>query len=351
MKKGKSNNTFTFLIVLVIVCVFIGIVYLYVTTDGKLFSEVIQNITDSQTVKDNYNGVYTHVDSLNGSKTLFNGCSLSHIDDHILIINSDYYVYRSSCIGTFLKAQGKVKELDIHEDLEKDTFYIKYDGLTYNKDYATTTLEVGNKAAASTNKAFYPSDYQLLFKESQFEDAYYDISEKTIYGSSSDLRISFEHLEGESFKISLGVSKNKSEDSYFEYVNKDFDTLPDIYTFGGYVAIVERNESGSKYSYVLKVFSYDGLVYNSDMMLPIIVDDVTLNTNSNVYITFNSSDRDFRMYISDSKEICPSDTKKVGYYEFKIDYNYSTKSFEKPEFVKLGYGSGECQDIKEIVGG
>ena len=34
-----------------------------------------------------------------------------------------------------------------------------------------------------------------------------------------------------------------------------------------------------------------------------------------------------------------------------IDYNYSSKSFEKPEYVKRGFKSDSCVYIDEIIGG
>lgn len=346
MKKGNNKNTLTFFILFIIVCVFLVIVFLYFKTEGQLFSQVVQNITEFQSVKDNYNGVYTNIDSLNGTKTLFRNCTLTHIDNHILIINKDYYVYRSSCIGTFYLDSGKVKDLDIHEDLEKNTFYIKYDDKVYNKDYATTTLEVTTQPLKYEGD-FYSADYQLLFKESQFENFYYDIS-GGIYGSSSELKINFKHLESESFEMTLKLK----DEILYQYYIKDFESLPMIYTFGGYVVIIEKNEETYKYNNTLKIFSNDGLVYNLDDMFPIIVDDVVLNNEKSIYILFNSSERNFRVIVSESKEICQSDdTKEVAYYEFKIDYNYSKKSFSKPSFVKLGYASSECKDISEIVGG
>jgi hypothetical protein len=57
--------------------------------------------------------------------------------------------------------------------------------------------------------------------------------------------------------------------------------------------------------------------------------------------------------ISDTKQMCFENGSKdeISYYEFMIDYNYSTRSFEKPEFVKKGSKSDSCIYINEIIGG
>lgn len=346
MKKDKNKRFSIFVILFIIVCVFLLLLYLYIESEGKLLSQVIQNITETNKVSDNYNGVYTNVDSLNGTKVLFGSCTLSHIDNYIVIINDDYYIYRSSCIGTFYIGSGKTSKLDIREDVENDTFYINYRDNVYNKDYAITSLEV-TTSPIGYNGDFYPAYYDLLFKESQFEGFYYDVGEREIYGTSSDLKISFEHIEGESFVLKL----NKKNDVVYQYYIKNFDTLPLIYTFGGYVAVLEKDNDGDRYQNVLKVFTDNGLVYDSRNMFPITVDDVELNNEMSFYIYFNSSKRNFQVIVSDSRNICTNDKKDVAYYVFEIDYNYSTKEFDKPAFVKLGYASEECKDIKEVVGG
>lgn len=346
MKKDKNKRFSIFVILFIIICVFLLLFYLYIKSDGKFLSQVIQNVTEKNRVNDNYNGVYTNIDSLNGTKVLSENCTLSHIDNYIVIINDDYYIYRSSCIGTFYKESGKTSKLDIREDVENDTFYINYRDNVYNKDYAITSLEV-TTSPIEYNGDFYPAYYDLLFKESQFEGFYYNIKGREIYGTSSDLTISFNHLEDEKFELKL----NNKSDVVYQYYIKNFDTLPLIYTFGGYVAVLEKDNDNDRYQNVLKIFTDDGLVYDSRNMFPIIVDDVELNNEMSFYILFNSSKRNFEVIISDSRNICTNDKKDVAYYVFEIDYNYSTKKFDKPSFVKLGYATDECKDIKEVVGG
>ena len=64
----KKKNFMIFLVVFIIALISI-VVYLYISTDGQIFSRVLETIT-SEEDKENYNGIYTYEEDLNGSKTV-----------------------------------------------------------------------------------------------------------------------------------------------------------------------------------------------------------------------------------------------------------------------------------------
>lgn len=347
MKKRTKNNFKFFLFIFICCLVAFGGAMLFNGKDDS-FARIIGSFKEDEFV-DTYNGFYSYSEDLNGSKTVFEACTLSKINNYILIINEDFYTYRSSCIGTFRFEKGKVKDLEIGENKERKSYYVKYKDNVYYRDYSVTTLEVGN-SAKDKNYKLPLKHYQLLFKESQYPDAYYDLIFKEIDGLSSDIYITFKHIEGESFEVIL---YGEERTSMYNYIFKDFDSMPEFYPYGAYLVVIEKDETDDKYANRLMVFSETGMVYNLEEKLPIIVDGDQLDLNDSIYVDFDEVDRDFRVIISNTKKMCFDDTKEEGisFYEFKIDYNYSSKAFEKPEFVTKGKKGDSCVYINEIIGG
>jgi hypothetical protein len=113
MKQNRTKSNFMFVFTLLVLCLVVfGGLYLYENRD-KSITDIIDNIGNTRKVIDSYNGVYSYKDKINGTKTLFEGCMVNHFSNHILIVNDDFFVYRSSCVGTFMKDKGKTKDLNI----------------------------------------------------------------------------------------------------------------------------------------------------------------------------------------------------------------------------------------------
>lgn len=346
--KDRKKQSFKFFLFVIVLCFVAFGVGMLVRDENNVLSDLLDSFGDSS-FKDNYNGVYTYAEDLNGTKTLFKGCILSKINNHIVIINDRYYVYRSSCVGTFLLSEGKTKELDINTNEERKSYYIKYNDLVYYKDYTVTSLEVGNNFKTYNDKISL-SDYQLLFRESQYPGNYFNVDPKRVDGLSTEINVEFKYIKNEEFTIKL---YNRNGDTLYTYTFKDFNSMPEFYPYGAYLVIIEKDENDTKYNNNLKVVGEDGVVYNLNDKFPIIVDDVTLDRNKSIYVSFDKKNMYFRVIISDDKEMCyenSTDT-SISYYEFMVDYNYSSKSFEKPEFVKRGFKNDSCVYINDILGG
>lgn len=346
--KSRAKKNVKFLFFLVVLCLLAFGGAILIKKDDTVIDDLLDSFGDNS-IKDNYNGFYSYSDDLNGSKTLFKGCILSKINNYILIINDNYYIYRSSCIGTFLLGEGKTKDLNIMVNEERKSYYIKYNDEVYYKNYAVTSLDVVNSFKEYNDKIPL-TDYQLLLKEATITKDYFDVSSRKIEGLSSNMLIEFKHVNGESYTISI---KNSSGNVLYTYTFKDFETMPEFYPYGAYLVIIEKDENDNKYNNNFKVIGTDGLLYNLNDKFPIIVDNVVLNRDKSIHISFDKKNLYFRVIISDSKKMCYEDNKStdISYYEFMIDYNYSSKSFEKPEFVKKGFKSDSCIYINEILGG
>ena len=307
---------------------------LYVSTDGQFFSNVLENI-NSEENKENYNGIYTYWEDLNGSKTVFAGCVVSRINHHILIINDSYYTYKSSCIGTFFFEEGKVKD------------YINYKDKRYNKDNVTNSLVLRNNAAEKFKKINLTT-YSLLIKESQFNGEYYNIDKVTINGLPDSSKMTFSLKYANSFfNVILMVGDNV----LYDYSFKNYTDAPELYPYGAYIVAINKDEDSEQYSNKLVAVSKEGTAYNLDDMFPIVVNGVELDTDKSIHVSFNKKQRNFRIIISNDKKLCDekSTEKEIAYYEFSVDYDYSLRSFTKPKFERLGFTGEDCDYINGVI--
>lgn len=349
MNKGRTKKNAKFMIIIFVLCVIAFGGAMLLKKDDNVLSNVVNMFENDSYVKDNYNGVYVYKESLGGSTQFFKGCSADYINNYIVIVDDIYYTYSSSCIGTFAFVEGKTKDLKIYTNDENKNFYIKYNDLIYTKDAAIRSIELSNNAKDFEGE-INVSNYQLLFENSQFSGAYYDVKGRKISSLSSSLYITILHVENEKFTIQI---RDKHDNLHYEYTFSDFEHMPLLYPYGAYLVILEKNESADRYMHNIKVVGESGLVYNMYDYFPIIVDGVTLDQNMNIYATFDKYTRKFKMLMSTNKNFCVDNgtTNDVAYYEFTVDYNYNKKGFDRPEFVQQGYAKDGCSYIDEIIGG
>jgi hypothetical protein len=355
----RTKNNFKFLFILFVACLLAFGGAMLLTGDDDSISDFIEGLKGDSFV-DNYNGIYEYSAELNGSKTVLRGCTLYEINHYISIVNDKYYLYRDSCIGTFYFGEGKVKDLDIGINEERKSYYIKYKDNVYYKSPGVTSIKVHNNLS-DYNSNIPLTHIQLLLKETQFPGSYFSFGPFKIDGLSnkSNIFISFKH-KGEENSDPLAVNEEfeyqiTGKDGIELYTSsfKNFDSVPSFYPYGAYLVVIEKDETEEKYANKIKIFSDTEMVYDLESKFPIVVDDVVLDYNDSIYIDFDNVNRYFRVLISDTKQMCFENGSKdeISYYEFMIDYNYSTRSFEKPEFVKKGSKSDSCIYINEIIGG
>lgn len=355
MNKSRVKKSMKFLFFILIICLVVFGGYYFITGKSNPISDLIDNITNEKAeILDNYNGIYVSYDDLNGSNFVFRGCSVSKIANYILIMDEEYYLYRSSCMGTFLKGEGKTSELKISTDETAETYRIDYDDRTFVKDSSVLEIVPGIEKLKLIT-AIQPDTYQLLLKETEQEGYYYDLDGVKIDGLSSNLAMDFKRnsLDG---SYSLGIRDIGSEYYLYSYFLKNLDYLPDLYAFGKNLVIIEKNMNSddTRYAYRFKVLTKDGITYNSDNMFPIIIDNVSLTTENSVYITFDQSTRNFKMLVGYDKKFCDENyteenKDEIAYYEFTISYLYNQSTFTKPEFSKIGYKSEGCNYVNKIL--
>lgn len=346
--RAKKTLTFIFVLFLVTLVVFWGY-SVFVKKNNNPFSNIVGNLTDDENkILDNYNGIYLSKDTFNGSLYIFSGCNISYISDYILIVNDDYFTYRSSCLGTYPKESGKVKDLNIKVDKARKSYSINYNGKDFIKDHSTIKIEpqnINNKI-----EKIDLSNYNILIKETQFKGNYYNIKEVGINNISSKIKFNFIHNSGEKFTLKFTMDEREL---YSYYIN-DLENLPELYSYGKNIIVIEKNFSQygtMKYKYNFKVINENGVIYDLYDKFPITVDNVVIDENYSIFIAFDKSNRYFKVLLGYDDKMCVdnSNSSKIVYYEFKVDYNYSTNKFDDPVFVGRGLEKDGCGYIDGIL--
>lgn len=357
MDKTRTIKNIKFIFFIFVICIVVFFGYYIIKGERNPLMGFIEKIREKDEILENYNGIYTYYDELNGSKFIFSGCSVSKIANHILIIDDNYFTFRSSCMGTYTKESGKTKDLAINTSEDKKDYFVTYDGKRYNKDYATMSI-VPNNIISEKLQTIELSSYQLFIKETQFPGNYYPIERARISGGSPTMNISFIRDEY-SDSIVVTFYESKIQRDLYSFSIDDYNYLPDMYSYGKNVAIVEKGlnkNNPTRLGYDFKVINENGVVYKLEDMFPITINDVVLNSNNSIYVAFDPAKRVFRMLVGFDERMCvtsyqESEKDDITYYEFSINYNYAINGFDKPKFVKIGYKSEGCKYVNSIMGG
>lgn len=355
--KSRAKKHLTFLFIIFIICIVVFFGYYLISGKKNPLFEAFENINKKEEIKDNYNGIYTYDDLLNGSKAIFNGCSLNKISNHILVIDDKYYLYRSSCMGTYLKGYGETKDLEFQVNEDKKIYETKLDGKTFLKDFSVSGIVLNNRISELLTSVSLAS-YQLFMQETQFPGNYYNILDAKMENVSSKIRMNIKRNEiDNSFTISF--TNNRFGLILYSYRATDLSMLPDMYPYGESVVVIEKGKNKkvpSRYSYKFRVINPEGTIYNLDNEFPIDVDETTLSIDNSIYVFFDPANRYFRMLVGFDDKFCTDNYTElnkndISYYEFKIEYNYRNNSFDTPEFVKMGYKGDGCRYINNLMGG
>lgn len=358
MKKTRIIKDIKFFLFVFAMCIVVFFGYFIIKGEKNPLIGFIEKVTEKEELLENYNGIYTYYDDLNGSKYIFSGCSVSKIANHILIIDDDYFAFRSSCMGTYVKGSGKTKDLVVKLTEDKKDYFVTYDGKRYSKDYATMQIVPNNDVEEKLSKIELAS-YQLLIKETQFPGNYYSVENIGVVGLPSSIKMNIEHDEySDSITVSILNARDENRLLY-TYNIDDYDNMPDMYAYGKDIVVIEKGKNKNnptRLGYTFKVVNESGIVYRLDDMFPITINDVTLNSNNSIFITFDQSKRVYRMLVGFDERMCSTTYKEsekddIIYYEFTIDYNYLIKGFDKPKFEKIGYKSEGCKYVSSVMGG
>lgn len=358
MKKSKGKKTLIFLGVLLVLAVAIVIIYFFIFEKRNIIAEIFNTVVSNNDINDNRNGIYTYTDELDGTYFIYSGCSVSKIKNHILIKNDKYYLYRSSCMGTYYKGSGETKDLTISVTEDKSSYMVKYDDHEYVRDILTKSIT----PTAVNNKNVIDIDYldlkslQLIMDETILDGNYYKFNGTDIKNND---RLMIK-ISPDDRLLTLNEKTSNKRVVVYSYDINDFSNLPLMYSFGNNIAVIEKNQNiynSSMYGDLLYLVTSEGIVYDLSFEFPITVNDEVLNYDtSSIFVAYNNRSRSFIMLIGKDKKMCndnfdSSTGDKVAYYEFEIKYNSVSNEFSRPQYKRTGYMSEGCKYVNSIMGG
>ena len=348
MKKKGLKSLFSILIILIIICTIAFGIFIFIKkdTNGIVSNLFNQKEEPKEEVKDNKNGVYLYEEKIPSAYAITASCTVNSVKNYILVINKEYKIYRSTCMGTYLKKQGNTNDLEIKYNDEKKLYQISYDNNTYNKDNTVTTIKPNNNIETALKRVNLES-YAFILKETQFTGNYYEIS-SAISGTNGKFTLNIKpNLLGGFYIEILGSQRQV----IYSYNASNLDNLPQLRPLSDKIIILEKNHVNGLNNYSLKAITDKQIIYNLDNMLPITINNTTLNKNNSIYIKYDSINKKYKMLVGYDNKYCKENStgNNVTYYEFEIVYDYSTSNLSKPEFKNIGYEKDGCTVVEKIM--
>ena len=346
-KKSKIN-----IIIIVIIALLIA-TFVLIRFEVNPFSYFTGGETSggnsNNIISSNYNGVYRYKESLDKTYKLYSTCTLSYYDYYIVILNNNYYRYKSSCNGTFFLDEGRTKSLNIDKTLEQNTV-ITFDGKKYLKTDLINTIKVNNYVYDFRKKtiAYQAENYKILLKDAYSNGNKFNIEKGSLNSNNASFAFSFNILDNNHYNLKL---LNNNKQVVYTYNTDNLNNLPLFRGFGTSLSVIEPYESSTKYSYTLRRLTLDGFVYDLKSKFPITIDDDLLDYNDSIFIKFSPTENAFIMLIGNNKKFCEinSNSKEVAYYIFHIKYDYVKKDFANPKFIKKVYKNEGCKFVSELM--
>lgn len=341
------------ILVVIFIFVLVGILFVFLN-NGE--DNVIGFFSQEQKEKennDNKNGFYFFTDKLDKVYKLTNSCTISANKFIFVVVNKNYYLYKSNCLGVTQLKNGKTNDLKIYYDSLKEYYYLEYEGNKYIKDSKIATIIPTNNFV-NDNNIIYIDNYKKLIEELKVNDIN-KINSK-IAGLSS---INFEYVKSDGYyQIRLITSITNgfgSQEGEYIYSTLDFNDLPDFSLLNSSIVIIENNKLNGLKTNNVKIFSKNkGLVYNLADVFPIKVNNVELKPDTQyIYVGYDNRSKNYVMFVSDNNKYCVegSKEKNVAFYEFKLEVDYNNFLFKTPSFVRTWYQNDGCSRVKEIMEG
>jgi len=350
----KIGKVLIIVVLLLLVC---GGIVIYLNKDkNNVIGEIFQSIEEKEN-NDNKNGFYLYTDKLDKTYKLSNSCTLSSNKYVIAVVNDDYYLYKSNCLGVIQLKSGKSSELKIYYDSLKEYYYMQYDGNKYIKNKKMATIVPSNNFIDG-NHGIYIDNYKKLIEELMVDESF---NIDTQAAGLSGVTFEYKQDDGIYFvKIATGGDIKDGEDiskfqlEYSNYFEK-FDDLPDFYLLNSNVVISEKNKLNGQTTRNLKIFSRKrGIEYNLADVFPIRVNGVELKPDTHyVYSVYDKTSKSYAMLVSTNSNFCKEDSKEsnIAFYEFKLEIDYTNYLFKTPTFIRAWYEKDGCSRVKELMEG
>lgn len=345
-KKGLLIGIFLFLLIILL----IGSFFFFRKKDiiANLFHPEIPQITENEEILDNVNGVYVLEENLGQNYNIYTGCNVNKIYQYILVVYDTYEVYRSTCMGTYLLNEGNTESLDLSYDESKKQYIINYNDVFYTKKEQVYEIITNNQIEEKLS-SIYLDSYRFIIKETEFFGNYYPIMGKHIANSNGNYLMD---IIPQGSSIFLRIYKGDiNSTTLYSYQGSNIDALPILSSFFDKIVILENNSFLQNTRYNLLTIDAFGTSYNLEEKFPIVIDGVSLTKDLPLFIKYNTSEKNYHLYVGLNSNFCASNENEISYYEFKIEYNYSKRNLDDPIFLQMRKGSNGCEQMKQIMEG
>ncbi|MBQ8659602.1 MAG: hypothetical protein IJ475_02025 [Bacilli bacterium] len=305
---------------------------------------VSEEITQDNSINDNYNGVYTLEENIGMTVSAFDGCTFSTINNYVLVTGDEYKVFRASCLGTFLKSSGSTESLDFVFNENTKLYDLNFNDEIYFKDLSVRNINVVDNVGEHLGR-LRTDNYKFLLKELEFEKS----GKYLTADMNSDFQLEFVSNES---SITMKIITELGGTLY-SYTANSIDSLPDLTSMYNDIVVLEKNHSMGKYVDRLLLISERETKYSLYNVFPILIDGTSIDSNYSIFIDYNPGDKKYSMYVGYDDKLCVDGgtSDSITYYEFLIEYDYAIRNFKNPYFVGFGREKDGCNTINSIIGG
>ena len=343
--KKKRKRVIIF-ILLILIALGVG-VYFYLNKDEEnVFDNIIETFTKDEKEDDNRNGFYIYEEKLDKTVKVTSSCTITSYKYYLSVVNKKWFLYKSTCLGTYQLESGKTEDLKINYDSESKEYSLKYDGNLYVKNDNLRSVVPETTFVNNEGQKLQLEGYKLVLEETMFEGNYYDLKRRVVGGSGFFMEASYKNGEysiGILSGVHIGVGDEMEK---YSYSSANIEDLPYLSLMNNKLVAIEKYDINNRTNYDLILFSYDKAhEYSLKDVFPIMLNGEELKPETHyIYITYDVEKKSYVLLISENKDYCVKDSKenKVAYYEFRIDIDYNDYTFKTPTFVRTWYERDGC---------
>ncbi len=334
----KKRRLLIYLIIIILLAVGGFFAYKYFF-EGETVSTILPAAINKTEDIDVYNGIYVYRDYLKKTYNIINKCSVSSNDKIIVVYGDKYRMYSGNCL--LMKYLGVFdNNLSFKLDGNKK-YYIEFDGDKYIKDDEMESVKEGNFVVTNLNSVNF-AYLGFIIKNTEKAGEYYQFSTAV---KGFPFPVNF-NASLDTFMDQLIIEIGGSGDRYSKFLNST-DDFPNIMLYKGNMVIIEKNNNAGGNFGNLYVYNNDGKKYSFNDNLPIIVNDVAINSTWYSIFRYDATADKFYVLFSKDSNMC-NEGKKSSYYEFSLDYDYKSIGFNKPNLASVGStGKGACSYVQK----
>lgn len=350
-RKGKG----LLFIILLIIVVGIGLLIYFNKDEENVIGDIINTFTEKEKDNDNRNGFYIYEDKLDKAVKVASSCTITSYKYYISVVNKNWYLYKDTCLGVYQLGSGKTEDLKINYDSESKKYSLKYEGNEYVKNDNLRSVVPVATFEVNGGQKVQLDGYKTLIKETMFDGYHYKI-EREIVGAFGYMFV-VEFKGGEYVLRIISRKSAETGDGIEEYVYKakEVDDLPDITTMNSKLVILDKYNINGRNNTDLKLFTlHGGHEYSLKDVFPITLNGEKLSPESRyIYVNYDPAKKYYTLLISENENFCVEGSKenKLAYYEFKVEVDYYTYSFQTPSFVRSWYERDGCSHYNGLKEG